>query len=414
MWNTTELTLAILTVAILAALVSGNAEAACDHRPSLPEPLSIDSTANSIKLRWTPNGDARFFDLNVTQKSNNVPIVSITGGLENQRRFDVNNLPPNEEFEVSFTPRTEAGSEGCIAAFLIRVVVRTQVAAPTGAGTGTGSAGPGASSGGCSGLAGEDLDICNEHNVYRAKHGVPQLTWSADLARNAQQWVDGCHKAKNTNNDEYFCHQSSTFGCGTDTNYRFGENLSFGWPSRSGKEAARQWYCEWNVYNFDNPSPKLAGEDDSGTVFGDTCDPANNPKKVTGHFTQVVWRATTKIGCAKNTCSQNGNEGTLWACEYDPPGNFNAGEPGVLNQNVPKAIQGLAPMMAAERSASRQTTTAIISDVDLYDIPGGVGNVIGILRQGQTLPLYECQADDWCRVEGGWVWGAFLVRSHVH
>jgi hypothetical protein len=272
----------------------------------------------------------------------------------------------------------------------------------------------GAAGAGCAGLSGDDLDICTAHNTYRAKHGVSPLTWSADLARNAQQWVSACHKAKNANNDEYFCHQSPAYGCGTDTNYAYGENLSFGWPSRTGKEAAEQWYCESNVYNFDNPSPKLAGEDDSGTVFGDTCNPANNPKKVTGHFTQLIWRATTKLGCAKNTCSQNGNQGTLWACEYDPAGNANASTPGVLAQNVPKAVQGFASTMAVERRAARQTTTAIISDVDLYDVPGGVGNVIGILRQGQVLPLYECRADDWCRVAGGWVWGSFLVRSHVH
>lgn len=280
-------------------------------------------------------------------------------------------------------------------------------------GTGPGTGSTGSTGTGCAGLSGDDLEMCTEHNTYRARHGVAPLTWSSELANNAKAWVAGCHKAKNANNDEYFCHQSPR-GCGTDPNYRYGENLSFGWPSRTAKEATRQWYCESNVYNFDNPSPKLAGEDDSGSVFGDACNPANNPKKVTGHFTQVIWRATTKLGCAKNTCSQGQTQGTLWACEYDPTGNFNAAEPGVLAQNVPKPIQGLAPMMALGRSTSPQTNTSIISDVDLYDIPGGVGRVIGILRQGQILRLYECKADDWCRVEGGWVWGSFLVRSHIH
>jgi hypothetical protein len=33
----------------------------------------------------------------------------------------------------------------------------------------------------------------------------------------------------------------------------YGENLSFGWPKRSGKEAVDGWYCEINIYDFNNP-----------------------------------------------------------------------------------------------------------------------------------------------------------------
>jgi hypothetical protein len=61
-----------------------------------------------------------------------------------------------------------------------------------------------------------------------------------------------------------------------------------------------------------------------------------------------------------------------------------------------------------------QKTTSIISDVDLYDVPGGVGKVIGVLRQGQKFPLVGCRTDDWCQLSNGWVWGSFIVRSHTH
>ena len=240
---------------------------------------------------------------------------------------------------------------------------------------------PGPRAAGCSGLAGEELDICNEHNVERAKHGVPPLNWSAALAKNAQDWVNGCHTSKNSNGDDFFCHQSKVYGCGTDPAYQYGENLSFRYPTNSGKQAVDGWYCEINVYLAD---PGIRG----GTIFG--CD--NNPDKVTGHFTQVVWRGSSKLGCAQNTCSFGRNSGTLWACEYDPPGN----DPAVLEQNVPPPLQGFAGLVghAPESSDSSQKRTAIISDVDLYDIPGGVGRVIGVLRQGQTFPLIGCRADD--------------------
>jgi hypothetical protein len=262
---------------------------------------------------------------------------------------------------------------------------------------------PPAQAGGCSGLSGEELAICNKHNTHRAQHGVPPLNWSADLAKNAQNWVNGCHTAKDDKGNVFFCHQSKTYGCGTDPNYKYGENLSWGSPSRTGVEAVDGWYCEGDASNYDYNNPKLIG----GTMFG--CD--NNPNKVNGHFTQIVWKATKSVGCAKNTCSLGGVSGTLWACEYDPPGNFNADKPGVLSENVPRPIKGFAHFRAATKPPVQKSTT-IVSDVDLYDQPGGRGKKIGILRKGQTLALISCRADNWCQVTGGWVWGSFIVRNH--
>ena len=39
----------------------------------------------------------------------------------------------------------------------------------------------------------------------------------------------------------------------------------------------------------------------------------------TGHFTQYVWKSSTKVGCAWNTVDCSGQ--ALFMCEYDPPGN---------------------------------------------------------------------------------------------
>jgi pathogenesis-related protein 1 len=38
------------------------------------------------------------------------------------------------------------------------------------------------------------------------------------------------------------------------------------------------------------------------------------------HYTQVVWRASTKIGCA---CVVRNNGGPIINCNYSPQGNFN-------------------------------------------------------------------------------------------
>jgi hypothetical protein len=250
------------------------------------------------------------------------------------------------------------------------------------------------------------------------------LNWSADLAKNAADWVKACHTKKDSNGNDFFCHQSiptpqNPGGCGTDPSYHYGENLYFGYPTASGKKAVDEWYCEISAYLAD---PGVRG----GTVFGSACD--SNPDKVTGHFTQVVWRGSSKLGCAQNTCTLGPKPpatqqltGTLWACEYDPQGNFNADLPGVLDQNVPKPLQGFAHAANIPESSAPQRTTAIISDVDLYNIPGGTGKVIGILRQGQEFPLIGCRADpagaptadnNWCQVSKGWVWGSFIMRNH--
>lgn len=46
----------------------------------------------------------------------------------------------------------------------------------------------------------------------------------------------------------------------------------------------------------------------------------------TGHFTQVVWIGTERVGCAMRTCGGM----DLWVCNYDAPGNVQ----GAYSQNV--------------------------------------------------------------------------------
>jgi hypothetical protein len=250
---------------------------------------------------------------------------------------------------------------------------------------------------------GDEKDMCHEHNLLRAKHGVPALQWDKDLAKFASAWVGQCKTAKADNDNLYFCHKADCGGGNPN-----GENLAWytGSPLPSATQVVDGWYCEINVYDFDHPV--LTG----GTTHG--CD--DNPNKVDGHFTQVVWRDSGRLGCAKNTCSLSGdatdeNAGPLWACEYAPPGNFNADQPGVLQSQVPRPIHGLVATPGGSSPPPRQTATAIISDVDLYDIPGGVGHVMGILRKNHKYPLVGCRADNWCQLSVGWVWGSFVYRS---
>ncbi|WP_319455684.1 MULTISPECIES: hypothetical protein [unclassified Mycobacterium] len=61
----------------------------------------------------------------------------------------------------------------------------------------------------------------------------------------------------------------------------------------------------------------------------------------------------------------------------------------------------------------------VLDDVDVYDVPGGDGNVIRILTKGsRVFPVKPCPAADWCELTTsppgqsvGWVWGAFLKNE---
>ena len=52
----------------------------------------------------------------------------------------------------------------------------------------------------------------------------------------------------------------------------------------------------------------------------------------------------------------------------------------------------------------------VTGDVDIYDAPGGEGNVTGVLPAGRQVQTKgTCSPDDWCEIPGtGWVWGEFL------
>ena len=50
-------------------------------------------------------------------------------------------------------------------------------------------------------------------------------------------------------------------------------------------------------------------------------------------------------------------------------------------------------------------TAAASVPTDIYDKPGGVGDVIGILFPKAGKRPIECRDDQWCKIPEGWVWG---------
>eukprot|EP00294_Goniomonas_avonlea_P013752 CAMPEP_0114553636 /NCGR_PEP_ID=MMETSP0114-20121206/7775_1 /TAXON_ID=31324 /ORGANISM="Goniomonas sp, Strain m" /LENGTH=347 /DNA_ID=CAMNT_0001738615 /DNA_START=12 /DNA_END=1055 /DNA_ORIENTATION=+ len=132
--------------------------------------------------------------------------------------------------------------------------------------------------------------ILDQHNAYRCMHGANPLTWDSALEASANTWAN----------------TRAAAGCGmvhstppsTDP---YGENLAWGsvptYFDSFIEGAVDAWYDEVANYNF------ATGASNGGTI---------------GHFTQVVWKATTKVGCAVGRCSN----AEIIVCQYKAAGNY--------------------------------------------------------------------------------------------
>ena len=118
-------------------------------------------------------------------------------------------------------------------------------------------------------------------------------------------------------------------GCGTTDEAR--NPLLTTWSSQQGP------YGE-NAYNFwyipATTTPNFPSQVQSAFNWWVRPDEVNAYKagNVAGayHFTQTVWKASKKIGCAfsTNRCTQNANQEWWFYCEFSPMGNIVGYYPG--------------------------------------------------------------------------------------
>jgi len=125
--------------------------------------------------------------------------------------------------------------------------------------------------------------ITEAHNFYRRALKLPELVWNSQLAAFAQEWANylksqGCRMKHRPSNP-------------------YGENLAWAMGKNlTPEEVVQMWYSEVKDYDY----------------ASNTC------RNVCGHYTQVVWRNSKRLGCGIARCGNT----EVWVCNYDPPGNY--------------------------------------------------------------------------------------------
>ncbi len=115
---------------------------------------------------------------------------------------------------------------------------------------------------------------------------LPAMSWDDGVAAVAQEWAEGCIFQHRQPND-------------------FGENLAlFSDTEVAPNVVVELWASEAPDYDY--------GANDC------------TPGAQCGHYTQIVWSDSTRLGCGVAICDdvEGFGPGALWVCNYDPPGNF--------------------------------------------------------------------------------------------
>ncbi|KAG6361873.1 hypothetical protein INS49_010102 [Diaporthe citri] len=108
--------------------------------------------------------------------------------------------------------------------------------------------------------------ILNSTNVFRSQHNASAVTWNTTLSAFASSYLASMGPGSPDSGSECdFAHSGGPYG----------ENLALGCDEVTGEE--------------------------------------------TGHFTQLVWKNTTAVGCGSRLC---GTRGWYIVCEYWPRGNI--------------------------------------------------------------------------------------------
>jgi len=160
-------------------------------------------------------------------------------------------------------------------------------------------------------------EILDAHNMLRAKiargeekRGKPgpqppaanmrKMEWDDELASVAQRHADQCKFAHDCSD----CRRVDRFGVGQNL-YIYKQSLRI--PDNNWRKAVTDWYDEVSLFSNKKVEPFQFGSD-------------------IGHYSQLVWADTDKVGCGATSYKDGRWFATLYTCNYGPNGNFIRGQ----------------------------------------------------------------------------------------
>ncbi|CAN4121650.1 unnamed protein product [Withania somnifera] len=143
----------------------------------------------------------------------------------------------------------------------------------------------------------QQQEYLEAHNNLRRSVGMPPLQWDVKLAAHAYNWAN--QRKADCN---YKLHSTSPYG----------ENIFWQqYPDTTPAGVVQKWFDEKRYF------------DDVKNVC--RC-PPEKPNCQCGHYLNIVWKTTTKVGCSgKIYCDDQ--KGVYYVCSYDPIGNIRGVNP---------------------------------------------------------------------------------------
>jgi uncharacterized protein YkwD len=190
--------------------------------------------------------------------------------------------------------------------------------------------------------------IVQRHNIYRnLDFQDSNLTWDSTLATHAQQWADYL-VANYTSTDRAngISPHASHFNKNTHGLPYEGEGENIAWSS-NGRGYLAPSPVDITVPNTGSEGSVDAWANEKANYDYGTNETTDDTKSI-GHYTQVVWQKTTKVGCGK----ASGSDGEHVVCRYSIQGNMTGDKPYCTEYS-------LAPYYT---DTSLQFTSAIINN----------------------------------------------------
>lgn len=150
------------------------------------------------------------------------------------------------------------------------------------------------------------------HNAARARTdlnpqpspALPQVSWDPILADTAYNYLSKCVASAGASLVDHNLDRTADYQALGGTDSYVGENI-YGTTGTTAApaDAVSAWMSEASSFDYEKPNYTTAG-----------------------HYSQVVWRSSVRIGCAIVNCP-NANDNNTVLCDYAPGGNIPGQKP---------------------------------------------------------------------------------------